>query len=282
MRFIKNFKQKFDSLSKSKKIQFVAASLLTVILMAGIPVFAWFTRGSRLQTITQVEKPGDIAIEAGRRTGQTEADAIVNFEIKDIDIEKIAPHKDEQTGETVEGTPQMFVFSVKPGTYAWRYNLQIAHTTNIPFTYTLYKANAPDTTGWTESELSTLAIYHPKDDETDITYYQKVGNAIELDVKNEDNGQYGRKIAKKGDTYYNKTYDSGDDPEIYAVPLYLQTKNAIEHPKEMNATEEYDFFILELGWAGTGTDVDGFKDWNKADNNKETDIIYIAAEAAGS
>ena len=92
------------------------------------------------------------------------------------------------------------------------------------------------------------------------------------------NSHYGRKIALNNDSdggyyCYSKTYDSGDTPQIYAVPLYSKT-NTLTY----EATDDYDFFILEVVFNGDNDDTNhAFYKWNKAENNKETDIIYISA-----
>lgn len=263
---------KIKQLNGRQKAEFIIASVLTVAFMIALPTYAWFSRNRNLETITKIKEPGEIIIRAGKREGQTEADPIVNFEMKDIDIESIAG-----------GKPQQFVFSVLPGDYNLGYDIQLAHTTNIPFTYTLYKATIPDTSGMTDQEKAALAVYYPRNNKTDKTYYQKNGAPLPMRVLNADDGtSYNRVIAKQdntGDNYksYSQTYDEGDHPEIYAVPIYSQTVNPINHPSD--ATDDYDYFILELSWDNSAATIedDPFDDWNTGKNNKETDMIYITA-----
>lgn len=265
----------FKKLSKTQKIEFTVSLILTVTLIIALPVYAWFANNKKLETITKIKEPGEIIIRAGKKPGATEADSIVNFEMQDIDIESIA-----------EGKPQCFVFSVLPDEYNMGYKLQLAHTTNIPFTYTIYKASAPDTTGMTNEQLAQLVIYHPRNDNSSITYYQKDGSALSLTALNEDDGTaFGRTIAKQndvGDEYkcYSQTYAAGDTPEIYAVPVYLQSETQ-RHSE--SASDSYDYYILELGWDESANIDDdyAFTDWNTGKNNKETDIIYITAARQG-
>lgn len=255
---------KFKKLRRRQKVELITASVLSVALLISIPVYAWFAKNKKLETMTKIQEPGEIVIRSGRSLSPSEADPIVNFEMQDIDIKSIS-----------EGKAKQYVFSVMPGEYNTRYDIQLAHTTNIPFTYSLYKASEVDTTNLTAAQISNLAVYHPRTDKTKTTYYQKVGNAISMVDKNLDNGSYGRYIAKKDDSYYDETYSEGDDPEIYAVPVYSQTENYLSH---QNESDDYDYYILELGWDdGSETANSAFDKWNNAENNKETDMIYITA-----
>lgn len=261
--------EKIKQLNGRQKTEFIIASALTVAFMIALPVYAWFASNKNLETITKIKNPGEIVIRAGKRTGQTEADPIVNFEMKDIDIESIAA-----------GKTQQYVFSVLPGDVNIGYDIQLAHTTNIPLTYTLYKATMPDTSTMTDAQKAALAVYYPRNNKSDITYYQKDGAALSMTTLNADNGAYGRVIAKQDDTNdshnsYSQTYVNGDRPEIYAVPIYMQTVNPIIHPSD--AADDYDYFILELSWDTVTASDDAFADWNAGKNNKETDMIYITA-----
>ena len=109
------------------------------------------------------------------------------------------------------------------------------------------------------------------------TYYYKIGENVSLSPLNADSANkayYGREIAKNGDTYYNKTYeDENDAPEIYAVPVYLQSTTITPTDKGEDA---HDYFILKIEWDQESA-ATNFTKWNKAENNKETDIIYITA-----
>lgn len=263
------------NMNRRQKTEAVIASVLTLLLFAGLPAYAWFAKSKNLKTITKIKEPGEIIIRSGKSV-QTNADAdpVVNFEMKDIDIETIAA-----------GTPGRYVFSVKPGEYNPQYDLILAHTTNIPFTYTLYKASYVDTATvnamTTAQKKANLALYTPQDDETIKVYYQKIGDSLTMTNLNLDNSTtYGRPVAASSGDHYNKTYDNTDTPEIYAIPVYSKTSVPISHSEE--STDTYDYYILELAWDSTATTSNNFlySEWNKADNNKETDMIYITANNA--
>ena len=120
-------KEKFLKLHKFKKIQFVVASILTLFLVVGGSVYAWFALSGNLETLTKVKEPENMDIRAGGGIGTASPDPVVNFDLSDIDIESIA-----------KGTPELRVFTVSTGDYRMKYKLQLAYTTNIPFTYKIY------------------------------------------------------------------------------------------------------------------------------------------------
>lgn len=261
--------EKIKKLNGRQKAEFVIASVLTVVFMIALPAYAWFSSNRNLETITKIKEPGDIFFRSGRAISLTDADPIVHFEMQDIDIEAIS-----------KGTPKRYVFSVMPGGYKVNYDLQLAHTTNIPFTYKLYKAT--ESKGLTTDQITagvnngTLTVYHPRDDVDNKTYYSK-GAEVFLTPLNLDNGTYGRKLAQGNDAYYSNTYDQNDEPELYAIPVYLQTtgENYIKHTGDSG---DYDYYILELGWDNNnGISNPSFEKWNNAKNTKETDMIYITA-----
>lgn len=252
MKNMKKFKAVYHSLSRLQRIEFIAASVITMLLFIAVPVYSWFAFSDRLETLTRILTPESLDIRAGNK------DPIENFDLTDIDIESLQ-----------EGGTKSYVFCVKTGELGSLYDIQLAYTTNIPFTYTLYRAEE------TSDPSEVDVIYAPIADETDQTMYKKNGSALNLQILNGDTtseSYYGRLLAKNSDGYFNKTYDAEDDgtPEIYAIPLYSQVTIAAEN------ANDYDFFILELSWNESASST-AFNKWNKATNNKETDMIYISA-----
>ena len=219
-----------------------------------------------METMTKVKEPENLDIRAGHYH------SIINFELSDINIEEMGKN----------GTAEYRVFSVSAGDYKIPYILQLAHTTNIPFKYSIYHATEAATAG--VDNVPYKPLYKDPDDPTTdgITYYYKIGEKVTLSPLNADSANetyYGRKIAKNGDTYYNKTYeDENDAPEIYAVPVYLQSKTITPTDKGEDA---HDYFVLKIEWDSEAA-ATNFTKWNKAENNKETDMIYIAASRGTS
>ena len=252
---IRKILKKFHSLEAEQKAECVIAAVLTLVLILAVPVYAWFSYSRQMEALTRIKAPTTLDIRAGNR------DAIENLELKNIDLKDI--HDNDN--------PKRYVFCVRTGSRGVAYDIQLAHTTNIPFTYTLYRASeVPEGTSGIDVDYSPLA------DPDQHTYYKKKGEALTLTKLNPDTDQiahYGRTLAKRDDTYFSKTYDVAEKdgvPEIYAIPIYEKASDI------QTEDEDYDFFILELGWdnAANGT---GFTKWNEPENNKETDIIYISA-----
>ncbi len=247
----------YSELSTGKKVQMIMASVFTLILLIIGPVYAWFALGGRVDALTKIKEPDNLDIRAGH------FDPVQYFNLNNIDIESIE-----------NDTPHRVVFSVSAGDYKIPYQIQLAHTTNIPFKYKIYRAkeykSKPSGTYVTyTSELSQEL------GEDTYTFYYELGIEIPLEAKNPDtNSQsnYGRQIALGSGSYYNDTYDTGDAPEIYAVPIYEQSGRI-----PPDDTSEHDYFILEISWDDTVAEGGNFADWNIAANKKETDMIYITA-----
>ena len=243
------------NLEKPKKVELIVASVLTVSLMVAIPVYAWFSFSSKFESLTKVQKPDTLDIRAGH------ADSIINLDLSDIDVSK---KSDAGIYE------KYYVFTVVAGDVT-RYDIQIAHTTNIPFTYELYRATESTT-------KSGSVVEYPASDEN--TYYYSLGESVGLVNRNGDGSETGRQIAVNtpANLFYNHTYTVGnaaDTPEIYAVPLYAQTQN----DGIATNNSEHDYFILKLTWdvnKSSNAAYAPYNDWNYASNNKETDIIYIS------
>ena len=282
---------RFNALSKAKKAQAIIAAALSVFLLIAIPTYAWFFLGSRVEILTRIKAPTTLDIRAGH------AYSVEYLDLSDIDATDVDGngygHKD-------------YIFAIKAGSSINSYDIQIAHTTNIPFTYTLYRASELGESG-DESfkpEISGyVATFEYYDEDTEISavyYYGYASNSSATEeIVNTENAAmltltdlnpnetseqtYGRTIAEKFNgtdgiySGYSKYIDdNGDDPQIYAVPLYSQ------HIGITRWDPDHDFYILRLSW-NTNSDNTAFAEWNAAANNKETDLIYISAKAsAGS
>lgn len=247
----------FIRLKTRQKAELVTAFLLTLFLLVGAPIHAWFATQSQMETLTKIKAPPTLDIKSGNK------EAIEYLKLKDISIEEIKDNNE----------PKRYVFCVKTGTAGSTYDIQLAHTTNIPFTYKLYRATE------VASETSGVLVEY-KSGVSSNSYYYLRGQQLSLVELNGDTAKdatYGRRLAKNNDAYYSITYQPvADDgtPEIYAVPLYSQVTEI--SPDENDSDLEYDYFILELDWAVSSDTA--FNKWNQAIDNKETDIIYIAAK----
>lgn len=257
-------------LTKAQKIQLVISVLLTLTLIIAFPVMAWFSSERKVATVAKVNTPAKLSIKSGA------SEDIIQFKMSGINV-----------GDGTESGYKDYVFCVE-GEEVSNYRIQIAHTTNINFTYTLYKA-------YTNNSGNGGVEYI---DESGGTHYYICNEEFSSnDPSSELYGHYinlkagtffgNRKIADDG--YDKKSYESGDVIQQYAEPLYWQTgtihanseykinesdTDSISYNEYNNyhATEPSDkkflnFYVLRISWPGDNT----------VKNDKETDIIYLTA-----
>ena len=251
-----------NKLSTGKKIQLVAIILLVIASVGVIPTFAWFSNRKQAATMAKVNSPAKLSIKSGN------AEDIIQFEMSNIDV-----------GNGSEAGEEYFVFCVE-GEDVSKYNLQIAHTTNINFTYTLYRAH---------SDNAGMVVYKDKDQA--IHRYRKADEFVDNENANAYGGYIyaievdGRLMATNNyteESYSDSNYADGSGTnhvQYYAEPLYWQTKASIQAnalddsiPYNEYTGEEnrfLNYFVLEVSW-GAGDIPDG--------NSKETDLIYITAQ----
>ena len=243
---MKSLKEKYLELNTGKRVQLILAIILTLALIPSSITYAWFALSDGLETLTKVKEPENMDI----RAGGTQPDPIVNFDLSDIDITK------------VQENPQMRVFTVSPGDYKMRYKLQLAYTTNIPFTYKIYEATQVDNSG------NGIVSYLKKGDKEENTLYYSKGTQIKMQKKNviTNASYYGRDLGENNtkNHYYENTYTPADTPELYAVPIYEQSVNAITPGNNANG---YDYYILEISWNPEGSTTN-FTEWNEAANKE--------------
>jgi len=226
---------------------------VTVFLLASFPVLAWFAYQRHVATVIKINSPAKLSIKAGQ------AEDIMQFKLSGIDV-----------GDEGEAGARDYVFCVE-GEDITRYNLQIAHTTNIDFTYTLYKAHT-DPLGEVEytAEDGTIVRYKKAMEFTE-TYGDYINRGTTGSPSN-------RKIGTTA--YRSASYADADSRQRFAEPLYWQTKEAID----VNALDTSDgnrkyneavgsekaflnYYVLRISWAE-----------NSVTNDKETDMIYITAQ----
>ena len=136
------------------------------------------------------------------------------------------------------------VFCVYSAEQGKRYYLQLAHTTNIGFTYSISKA-LPDAGG----DITYLGKQYKKDESLPGGYLN-----LDVDQKHATN------------TYHATTYGEYGKVQQAAEPLYWKS-NVQETLPEKNTSGEFyvNYYILHISWDET------------VQNNKETDIIYLMA-----
>ncbi len=264
---MRKIKEWFTNLPRSKKVQVLLASTFTLALLVVAGVLAWFANQQQIESMTKVKSPPTLNLAAGHEDG------VSGVELKGIDVTK---------GTAVAGQADTYykdyVFSVEPGKIT-TYDLQIAHTTNIPFEYSLFRAKEDS-----EGDIVYTAL-----DETEYKYSIMVGTVggvsqdITLTAINPDDASTGRVLGEEDNLPSDrKNYESGDTANIYAEPIYSIARDIRRNDVSVDGTEGRDYFVLRLTWTVKDTLDSGDNEWNYAYNNKETDIVYISAQASSN
>ncbi|MBO6161916.1 MAG: hypothetical protein J6O53_01540 [Eubacterium sp.] len=260
--------KKINKLSLSVKIYLVIALICTV----AIPVFAWFAYQDKIEAMTKIKKPPSINLASGG-----------NDPALYITLENIDATKSERT--------EYVVFSVEPGKYS-AYDLQLSHTTNIPFTYELYRVQEDENgeieytdhstidaeTGLTVDPKLMYSIISTSSSETVVTN-GKV-NLSDINSMTDPSSSTDRKIGNENSLAENrKNYDTTDDVNKYVKPLYSIARKIPQLTGNIDGSDDRDYFAIKITWSTTtnlNEEDNGY--WDYAFNNKETDIIYISAK----
>lgn len=223
---------KFRKMKKKKKRQLVIAVSLSVVLLVALPVYAWFTHKRSVALTTKINAPTQLYITAGNK------ESVANLEMADIDVEN--------------GSYKDFVFGIG-GADVQQYQIQLAHTTNIPFEYEIYRAkrvqeadNDDDTVVYVSNEVNKTFYYNIDGDKISGNYLNQNGSEI---------------LANS--TLHEKSYDSYGNVQKNAEALYWQSSDL-----SVTDTEDpfCDYFIIRVKWN------------DKVQNNKETDMVYLTVQ----
>ena len=218
-------KQNASARRPLRKRRAVCGVFLALLALLAVPVLAWLYIHRSVETMAKVNMPYAIRIGAG------DAQDVQQLELGNIDV------SGEQRSKDV-------MFCVYSDQQEKAYDLQLAHTTNIGFTYTIYKASM-DVSGGIRDQA---------------------GNAYQIDKALK--GSYLNKDEKgyADMTYHEKTYGTYRAVQKSAEPLYWKTEKEEILPKTGNGNGLYvNYYILHISWDET------------VRNNKETDMIYLMA-----
>ena len=282
---------RIKSLEKNQRIQLLIASAMTILLVIALPTYAWFSHQNEIAVSTKIDSPATLEIKSGGHPGEEQA--IINFELSDIDTEDKSYNYymvDDQKYYYKD-----FVFCVK-GKSISSYDLQLAHTTNIAFKYEIYTA-VPDNEG--------DIIYMPKDNNVENSQKYRLAR-IRTDASGEAviindeavyddytiplDGNYvnvtasgNRIIANNGTTLdlTSRSYDTGDGFQKYANPAYWIKRDIKVHSIQKQDGGFTHSYVLRISWIMSNTNNDNEREENLdiVQNNKETDMIYITAKA---
>ena len=215
--------------SNWQKRQLVLALVTTALLAVVLGTLAWFHYSRSLQTITEVHVPS------------LWLDNISTVDLGEIDVENA------ENGQY----RRRYVFAVVSNEKS-PFLLQLAHTTNIPFAYTIKKAE--------KSEGDPKGDY-----EIAGGVYFTVGSAVE--------GGYVNRVDSglADDSYHEATYGGYANVQKNAEPLYWKSES---QGFTQTAKPYISYYVLEVSWGGDqGPNVY---------NTKETDLIYLMAITDGT
>lgn len=224
-----NRTQKDTTKWSRRKKRAIAAVVVAALALVVLPVFAWLYMQRSMETITKVNMPYALLIGAG------DAKPIQQLQLSNIDV-SASKSKD-------------VVFCVYSERPSKSYDLQLAHTTNIGFTYEIYTATLADSNASSENVVSYLGKQYKKENPLAGSYLNK--------DESSDNAT---------NTYHEITYGKYDNVQKSAEPLYWKTTNQETLPEKQDDTTYYvNYYILRILWD------------ENVQNNKETDMIYLMA-----
>lgn len=298
----KKITSKFRKMSKVKRLELVLALVLTIILCISIPMYAWFTNQRKLAELAKIKAPDELYINAAHK------EDIINLDMTSVDVTKKYSTTENNVVTEHDITSQSFVFSVS-GEWVNSYTLQIEHTTNNPFTYTICEGKiyqsiedmkAANPAGYAENELdkyeernadgsfkyveyTATNIYDAEEtskitnwpqtlgDVADITSGKKYYVWIGNEITNKQ-GQHGSYLNKtENGRYANVTYVD----KSYETGTYYQryANPLFWQLKNIKASDTkspfYNTYVIKVDWTGVNNIATDYK--------KETDIFYISA-----
>ena len=210
------------SLSQRKK-RGVQGVIIAAAALIAIPVLAWLFIQRSMETMTQINMPYALRIGAGN------VKPVQQLELSNIDV----------SGEQKSKDVVFCVYSEESKVY----HLELAHTTNIGFHYTIYKASVQQ-----DGAISYLGNQYSQGKELAGKYLNVDSNGYVTD------------------RYHQTTYGNYDKVQKSAEPLYWRSNEQEMLPEKANANALYvNYYILRISWDDT------------VQNNKETDMIYLMA-----
>ena len=230
----------------------VLSAFICLLALVIIPAYAWLSMKKSMETKTAINRPNALTI------GSWNTQAISKLNLSDIDISGGKGSKD-------------IVFCV----YSYetpKFHLQLAHTTNIGFTYSIYPAKCGEEYSQNVSEITDAY-------DANVKYYFLDSDSGKLAGSYRNADGENNSIASSTGDYHNNTYDRIENPgtsydyvQINAEPLYWVTTEAQDLNGAMSQTEEDGthvlYYILRISWEDDVTE-----------KNKETDMVYIIAES---
>ena len=230
-------------------LKIASAIALAGIVIACLGSYAWFYNRRIVYTFAHVAQPSTLAIKGPNET------TIEQIDLSTVDLQDASQKAS-------------FVFCVA-GSGINNYKLELAYTTNVPFTYTVRRttqstekpAAGTETLTYTDG---TNAIYYYAVNESD-----KLTGGTYINLNTADNTaiQDSTNTADRHQSAYGEY--PRDNVQIYAEPVYcLYNDLAVQNH---TANGFVDYYILELTWSSEVSTT----------YQKETDLVYLLAANAG-
>ena len=263
--------------------------------MITVYVYAWFTDQKKSAEMFKVKFPNSLYINAAHREDQ------MFFELDGIDVGEFIRDDsgnivyDGETALTIDS--KTYVFTVS-GANTNQFLLQLAHTNNNLFDYTLYEATEYTTEAAAVAAVTTTVVdpdtgeEMTKVDRDKIVEYNTHENGITENKMvfaddpvsggdplwyvmgdqlvggyvNTSAANVGRPaIRDKTNKYYKNTYGSNENVQLQSVPSYWQgTVNCEESNRQF-----CKYFILKVTWND---------EEQEQQTSKETDMVYFSVD----
>jgi len=264
--------------TKKSKAHLMIAVILLVVASLAVVSYAWFNNSRQLVELQAIHAPDLLFLTSAN------AEDVDYFDLSSVSV------VDDQNHPIT--TPKLYPFGVA-GKYVSSFTLQLAHTTNNPFIYTIYNADAYATKSEALSAASgdeSKVIEYDLHGAWDVLAQNDVilnGDPRPFPVSNETiylvqgsqlNGSYlndqtvdGRKIATN--KYHDESYGAYNNRTVYEEALYWQCSGipSVAPGSQYVGRPFMKTFILKVTWKLA--DVTS----GKIANDKETDIVYVAA-----
>lgn len=236
----------FSDTPKKKKMAMIAIVLILALVCTGI--YAWLYFNRTLTTYAHVEAPSTLAIMGPNQTTMEALD------LSNVDL----------TNTTYKA---QIVFCVT-GSGTQKYKMELAYTTNVPFTYHIYKTTQTSAKPDESADYDNVCVYESAEgsfyypysagDLQNGTYINAVSGNNNLAIQRGDAGS-------KHDSAYDSEYSN---VQKHAEPLYYLIKG-IDAGEPDAATHQFaDYYVLELTWDSEIA----------TSYMKETDLVYLLAE----
>ena len=284
---MKRIFSKFDMLPKKNKMALVLAAVMTFSLIITIPAYAWFYEQRKAAEMYKVEFPNALYLNAAHREDR------MYFNMNAISKYKMDPVTGglyhDQDGKLVAVTSQQYVFSVS-GKNTTKYTLQLAHTNNNQFEYTIYPAteyadkdSVPAGTSEdrvveyklnansrNENDLGSINNdTYNADDDTTIKCYVRSASPVSTSISHgyQNNTSTTPMKASKTGKFYTENYGSKTNVDDDDVASYWRSDD-ITVVSDSNK-KFCHYYVLEVTWNNRPT---------SGIESKETDMVYITAD----